>query len=421
MSSSDGPSGPFEDYPVDRQSCQLLGPTALIVQGIMGVVVVASLLYKRHREKPKRPWRIWLFDVSKQIAGQMFVHGVNVLISDVGSARSAGNACVVYFLNILLDTTFGVGVIYLILHLLTNLFTEKLQLKGFESGQYGSPPSFVYWLRQAAVYVVALTSMKLLVVALFAAWPGIFKVGAWLLSWLGTKDAVQVIFTMGLFPIFMNVLQFWLIDSIVKASAGVALPSDSPRASLEAEAREPLFQASEPSDDDDFDTGAVLPDIEAQRRSRSLSSDLKMHRRSNSLDRKDIPSASASSSGSGSRGPAPESEHAYPPSVPGSPTPSSRPTSTSPVPRNSLPAQGLGLRKHRRSPPPPLLPRSPMVPALNSPDPVSGKAAVDAASKDNWDAWDGEEDWADRVGEEEWTGRRLEAKKGEVDGVWKNS
>jgi len=90
----------------------------------MGLLVISSLLLKRHREKPKRPWRIWcvpflpprvggpsysrLFDVSKQVVGQMFVHGVNVLISDVGSTRSSGNACVFYFLNILIDTTLGV-------------------------------------------------------------------------------------------------------------------------------------------------------------------------------------------------------------------------------------------------------------------------------------------------------------------------
>lgn len=37
----------------------------------------------------------------------MFVHGVNVVVSDVGSTRSSGNACMYYFLNILLDTTLG--------------------------------------------------------------------------------------------------------------------------------------------------------------------------------------------------------------------------------------------------------------------------------------------------------------------------
>ncbi len=157
----------------------------------------------------RRPCHHRLFDVSKQVVGQMFVHGVNVLISDVGSTRSSGNACVYYFLNILVDTTLGVslcssspesliletagvGAIYLALHLLTWLFTDKLQFKGFQSGQYGSPPSLNYWARQAAVYVVSLTSMKLLVVVLLA-WGKLLDIGAWLLSWLGNGDTAQVV------------------------------------------------------------------------------------------------------------------------------------------------------------------------------------------------------------------------------------
>jgi hypothetical protein len=238
---------PFYDYPdVDRHSCRLLGPTALVVQALMGVLVILSLVYKRHREKPTRPWRIWLFDVSKQIVGQMFVHGINVLISDLVASNSSGNACVFYFLNIFVDTTLGVGMIYLILHVTTHVLTQKMQLKGFESGQYGVPPSFQYWLRQAAVYVFSLTTMKLLVIGLFAIWRGIFQLGEWLLSWTytGNGESLQVIFTMGLFPIIMNVLQFWLIDSIVKAStksSAVALPDSQ---------QEPMFV-----DDDDDDEG----------------------------------------------------------------------------------------------------------------------------------------------------------------------
>ena len=87
----------------------------------------------------------------------------------------------------------GVALIYLILHVLANILTEKLHLKGFESGQYGSPPSFNYWIRQATVYVFSLLTMKLLVIVLFAAWPGIFMLGEWLLTFLGPSDAIQVI------------------------------------------------------------------------------------------------------------------------------------------------------------------------------------------------------------------------------------
>jgi hypothetical protein len=44
---------------IDDAGCRLLGPFALFVQALMGVVVVGSLVYKRTREKPRRPWRVW--------------------------------------------------------------------------------------------------------------------------------------------------------------------------------------------------------------------------------------------------------------------------------------------------------------------------------------------------------------------------
>ncbi|PCH40903.1 hypothetical protein WOLCODRAFT_117906 [Wolfiporia cocos MD-104 SS10] len=419
--------GLFEDYPgVDRRSCRLLGPTALITQGLMGVLVISSLIYKRHRETPKRPWRIWLFDVSKQVIGQLVVHGVNVLISHVVAHAAEGNACVLYFLNILVDTTIGVGVIYFFLHILTWLLSEKCQLKGFESGQYGSPPSFNFWARQAAVYVVSLLSMKLLVVALFAVWPGIFKMGEWLLSFLGESDAVQVIFTMGLFPIMMNILQFWLIDSIVKSSqaASVALPSFLPDEDVE-----PLFRAS--FDDDDNESGPLPPHDIENPRPRSMS------RGCDTADEpKSISSGSVTAAASGSSTPKAidMATHAYPPSLATSPGSSvgSRPASlsmSSPPRAGSLSPQP----KRRRREPPPALALYPMTPparAVNavSPAPASlgaskaetpGEQTVVGSHEKEW-AWedDGEEDWAERVGEEEWTGRRAEARKDAVDGVW---
>ncbi|KXN92354.1 hypothetical protein AN958_08585 [Leucoagaricus sp. SymC.cos] len=313
MASSDVThAGLLDDYPdVDKRSCQLLGPTALVVQGLLGVLVLLSLVYKRHREVSKRPWRIWLFDVSKQVVGQMFVHGVNVFLSDLGSDTTEGNACVFYFLNILIDTTLGVTLIYVILRLLTYLAREKLGLKGFESGVYGSPPSIKYWARQAAIYVLTLTTMKFIVVGLFALWPGIFKIGEWLLSWTYTKDgdAVQVIFTMGIFPIIMNIVQFWLIDSIVKASNAISLDTNTSIPG-DSEHREPLFGA--PSDDEDDD--AYKPqDLENQRHRQRSQSSLDAERASrNQSFSSDLDESKSFPSGSSS---AQNDDHSYPPSL----------------------------------------------------------------------------------------------------------
>lgn len=63
------------------ERCHLLGPTALTVQAIMGVMVLSSLVVKRHLEKRKRPWRVWGFDVAKQLVGQATLHALNILVS----------------------------------------------------------------------------------------------------------------------------------------------------------------------------------------------------------------------------------------------------------------------------------------------------------------------------------------------------
>lgn len=199
---------------------------------------------------------------------------------------------------------------------------------------------------------------------------------------------------MGLFPIFMNVVQFWLIDSIVKASgnAEIALPFNQPDSSD----REPLFHSSDDDDDDDDARGVgdaittAKRDIEAQTQGQ-----VRLLRRST------------------------DSSHAYPPRHNDSPTltsPTLHRGSLSPPP--SLDSM-ISSRRHRPSPAP-LLPRSPMAPALNSPDPSSDTGAdADHRPKGDWQSWDCEGDWVERVGEEEWTGRRAEAKKGEVEGRWR--
>lgn len=89
----------------------------------------------------------------------------------------------------------GVALIYVTLHALTNFFTEKLHMKGFESGVYGTPPSFKYWARQAAIYVLTLTTMKVVVITILVFFPGIYVAGDWLLSWTrtGDGDSLQVV------------------------------------------------------------------------------------------------------------------------------------------------------------------------------------------------------------------------------------
>lgn len=101
--------------------CQLLGPFALLVQLALGGLALLALVYKRWRERPQRPVKVWAFDVSKQVVGSVLVHVANLVMSMLSSgqfgvtletvAKMGGgeggesNSCSFYFLNLLIDVS----------------------------------------------------------------------------------------------------------------------------------------------------------------------------------------------------------------------------------------------------------------------------------------------------------------------------
>jgi hypothetical protein len=244
---------------------------------------------------------------------------------------------------------------------------------------------------------------------------------------------------MGVFPIFMNIIQFWLIDSIVKAAAYVPALTLDPEEGSHAD-REPLFRAS--TDDEDDDGGeqahnAVAPTHEPRPAPhKSVRGQPKA-----ANDEAKSAGASTPATGSSSRTGTSFSLHAYPP----------RGAAAGVV--NAVveddeelsPGSARSNSSRRRSPPPELLPRSPLQPAINSPmvTPALGGAAPVAkamklevrapekptpaapalateAKDEEDDPWgeDWGDDWAGRVGQEDWTGKRLEAARGFVGTAW---
>ena len=77
--------GPGDDDSTGE--CRLLGPFALLVQLALGALALLALVYKRWRERPQRPVKIWFFDASKQVFGSALLHVANVLMSMLTSGR----------------------------------------------------------------------------------------------------------------------------------------------------------------------------------------------------------------------------------------------------------------------------------------------------------------------------------------------
>ncbi|KAI0535700.1 vacuolar membrane protein-domain-containing protein [Xylaria digitata] len=222
--------------------CRLLGPFALLVQLALGGLALLSLVYKRWRERPQRPLKIWFFDVSKQVFGSVLVHIANIFMSMLTSGRfnfqlePAGvqtaarllrradapyipNPCSFYLLNLGIDTTIGIPILIVLLRVITGLAAYTPLGKPHESiqsGNYGNPPNAWWWLKQSIIYFGGLFGMKIVVLLIFLILPWISRVGDWALRWTEGNERLQIFFVMMLFPLLMNAIQYYIIDSFIK-------------------------------------------------------------------------------------------------------------------------------------------------------------------------------------------------------------
>ncbi|RPB00646.1 hypothetical protein L873DRAFT_1679358 [Choiromyces venosus 120613-1] len=232
--------------------CELLGPFALFIQGALGALALLSLVWKRARESPQRPILIWWFDVSKQVVGSVLVHIANILLSMLSSGTFSTeptpksldeaaptfarllrrqvegdepdfyhpNPCSFYLLNLAIDTTLGIVILIYLLHLLHALFLKSpfsFFRTGISSGDYGEPPKWSYWGKQSIIYFMGLMGMKFVVWLIFALCPWLGRLGDWMLAWTEGDKRLQVFFVMFFFPLVMNAMQYYIIDSYIKS------------------------------------------------------------------------------------------------------------------------------------------------------------------------------------------------------------
>ncbi|KAF7550588.1 hypothetical protein G7Z17_g5623 [Cylindrodendrum hubeiense] len=237
----------YDDSPGEGD-CRLLGSFALIVQAALGGLALMSLVFKRWRERPQRPLKVWFFDVSKQVFGSVLVHMANIFMSMLTSGRfsvqvdptarmtarsgddDAPNPCSFYLLNLGIDTTLGIPILIILLRIMTGLvrFTPLGQPpESVQSGNYGHPPNAWWWLKQSVIYFCGLFGMKICVLIIFIMMPWISKVGDWALGWTEGNEKLQIAFVMMIFPLIMNGLQYYIIDSFIKKQESDHEPLDS--------------------------------------------------------------------------------------------------------------------------------------------------------------------------------------------------
>lgn len=65
------------------------------------------------------------------------------------------------------------------------------------------------------IYFCGLFGMKICVLVIFLMMPWISKAGDWALGWTDGNEKLQIAFVMMIFPLIMNALQYYIIDSLI--------------------------------------------------------------------------------------------------------------------------------------------------------------------------------------------------------------
>lgn len=220
--------------------CELVGTFSLLTQAFLGLLCLLSLIVKRFYEYPlRRTWKVWFFDVSKQVIGAFGVHVFNVLLSILKALPEAdatqrkggdtcdgdecgGDPCDWYFLSIVLDCTIGVYVLYVVLSGVSHVCKRYIHMTDIESGDYGPDPrkpSVKAYFKQLGLYFGSLMITKFILYGFVECFETqlLWITSHILLAWLDEyPNEVEIFIVMFVVPVFMNCLQLILVDNFIQ-------------------------------------------------------------------------------------------------------------------------------------------------------------------------------------------------------------
>ena len=209
-----------------ESKCEMFGGFGFLIQAILGAAAFSILIVKRFVEKPRRPWKIWFYDVAKQIISSLVLHLFNLIISAVlSNDENDADACVWYFVTVTLDCTLGAFLSYIFMWLVDGIVSSS-ELEILKTGLYyeeymeGNKKCYkLKWKKygaQLGVWLVVTLIVKLiLLIMLKICKLFLVNLGGFFLSPFSNAK-VRLVMVMIIFPVILNALYFWVVDNILK-------------------------------------------------------------------------------------------------------------------------------------------------------------------------------------------------------------
>lgn len=207
----------------------------LVLPGIGGLAVQALLMtccggvfYLKLQNEEKtlgieaRSRGEFVLDASKQVVGAIWLHCMNLGFA-TGLASSGGDECEWYWINIMVDTTLGTLVSYLLLRIAMAFIRKKLtaeEADDFKPGDYktdlGQIDNTKYW-KQLFVWLAVVSCMKILMVVFMFLFSGpLLAIAGVILAPFLTQPWLKLLVVMIVCPLIMDGFQIWMVDNFLK-------------------------------------------------------------------------------------------------------------------------------------------------------------------------------------------------------------
>jgi hypothetical protein len=200
----------------------LPGLYGVLVQGLLFLCCVMTLVCKKVREGAQRTWWEFGLDSSKQFVGAGCLHVLNLVCAEKMSPLKGGDECEWYWINIMVDTTLGVLVEYWFLSVITRLIETQLSPEAaaeFKTGEYYVDGVFhiARYFKQLSVWLLVVIAMKFsMVLFMLLLNAPLLATSKFILQPFLTTPSLKLLVVMIATPLFMNSLQFWLVDNFIK-------------------------------------------------------------------------------------------------------------------------------------------------------------------------------------------------------------
>ena len=159
---------------------------------------------------------VWFFDASKQAFAGVLQHFVNLIFGIVFARSGRASECAWYLVNFTISVACGVVILWGTMRLYTYT-VDRFDLTILRSGEYGSPPSWRPWMAQMLIWGVFASGEKLItaVAVIVPLHPRLDEFAARLETPVVDAPFTELLLVMVVAPVILNMLFFWVIDSII--------------------------------------------------------------------------------------------------------------------------------------------------------------------------------------------------------------